>query len=339
MTKVTRRQLGRAAAAASAFACLNVLRYPANAAEFTYKYGNNVPPTYPMNVRVRAAADRIREATGGRFDLQVFPNGQLGTDTDMLSQVRSGAIHFYTASGLVLSTLVPVTAINALGFAFKDYSQVWPAMDGELGTHLRGAIQSGGLYPMRKIFDIGFRETTSSTRPITTPDDYKGFKVRIPVSQLGVSMFKALGASPATINFSEVYTALQTHVVDGQENPLSIIDTGKLYEVQKYCSMTNHMWDGFWFLGNRRAWEKLPKDLQEIVENELGAAAEADRQDIAALDGSLKGELEKKGMVFNSPDTAAFRLVLQKSGFYAEWRKQFGETAWGLLEKYVGQLG
>ena len=339
MTKVTRRQFIETAAATSAFACVTVLRFPANAAEFTYKYGNNVPPTYPMNVRVRAAAERIREATGGRFDLQVFPNGQLGTDTDMLSQVRSGAIHFYTASGLVLSTLVPVTAINALGFAFKDYSQVWPAMDGELGAHLRGAILNGGLYPMRKIFDIGFRETTSSTRPINTPDDYKGFKVRIPVSQLGVSMFKALGASPATINFSEVYTALQTHVVDGQENPLSIIDTGKLYEVQKYCSMTNHMWDGFWFLGNRRAWEKLPKDLQEIVENELGAAAEADRQDIAALDGSLKGELEKKGLVFNSPDTAAFRLILQKSGFYAEWRKQFGEVAWGLLEKYVDQLG
>jgi tripartite ATP-independent transporter DctP family solute receptor len=277
--------------------------------------------------------------TSGRFDLQVFPNGQLGTDTDMLSQVRSGAIHFYTASGLVLSTLVPVTAINALGFAFNDYSQVWPAMDGELGAHLRGAIVNSGLYPMRKIFDIGFRETTSSTHPINTPDDFKGFKVRIPVSQLGVSMFKALGASPATINFSEVYTALQTHVVDGQENPLSIIDTGKLFEVQKYCSMTNHMWDGFWFLGNRRAWERLPKDIQEIVENELSTAAEADRQDIASLDGSLKGDLEKKGLVFNSPDTAPFRLVLQKSGFYAEWRKQFGEAAWGLLEKYVGQLG
>jgi tripartite ATP-independent transporter DctP family solute receptor len=336
---ITRRRFVQAAAATSAFTSVNILHYPADAAEFTYKYGNNVPPTYPMNVRVRAASDRIREATSGRFDLQVFPNGQLGTDTDMLSQVRSGAIHFYTASGLVLSTLVPVTAINALGFAFKDYSQVWPAMDGELGAHLRGAIVNSGLYPMRKIFDIGFRETTSSTHPINTPDDFKGFKVRIPVSQLGVSMFKALGASPATINFSEVYTALQTHVVDGQENPLSIIDTGKLFEVQKYCSMTNHMWDGFWFLGNRRAWERLPKDLQEIVENELSVAAEADRQDIASLDGSLRGELEKKGLIFNSPDTAAFRLVLQNSGFYSEWRKQFGEAAWGLLEKYVGQLG
>jgi tripartite ATP-independent transporter DctP family solute receptor len=337
--RITRRRFVQAAAVTSAFTSVNILQYPADAAEFTYKYGNNVPPTYPMNVRVRAASDRIREMTSGRFDLQVFPNGQLGTDTDMLSQVRSGAIHFYTASGLVLSTLVPVTAINALGFAFNDYSQVWPAMDGELGAHLRGAIVNSGLYPMRKIFDIGFRETTSSTHPINTPDDFKGFKVRIPVSQLGVSMFKALGASPATINFSEVYTALQTHVVDGQENPLSIIDTGKLFEVQKYCSMTNHMWDGFWFLGNRRAWERLPKDIQEIVENELSTAAEADRQDIASLDGSLKGELEKKGLVFNSPDTAPFRLVLQKSGFYAEWRKQFGEAAWGLLEKYVGQLG
>lgn len=310
----------------------------AQAAEFVFKYANNVPETYPLNVRVGQAAERIRAATNGRFDLQIFPAGQLGTDTDMLSQVRSGAIDFYTASGLVLSTLVPLTAINALGFAFADYAQVWPAMDGRLGEVIRAKIDAAGLHAMEKIFDIGFREVTSSTHPITDADSFKGFKIRIPPSQLGVSMFKALGAAPATLNFAEAYTALQTHVVDGQENPLSIIDTAKFSEVQKYVSMTNHMWDGYWMLCNGRAWKGLPPDIQAVVTKELGQAAEEDRKDIAALDASLKGKLESQGMLFNTPDPAPFRSLLKQSGFYEQWRKTFGDEAWTVLESYTGRL-
>ncbi|MDR3532173.1 MAG: TRAP transporter substrate-binding protein [Rhodopila sp.] len=319
-------------------AAFSILRSRAQAAEFVFKYGNNVPETYPLNVRMTQAAERIRIATNGRFDLQVFPAGQLGTDTDMLSQVRSGAIDFYTASGLVLSTLVPLTAINALGFAFKDYSQVWPAMDGKLGAVIRAKIDAAGLHAIEKIFDIGFREVSSSTHPITDPDSFKGFKIRIPPSQLGVSMFRALGAAPATLNFAEAYTALQTHVVDGQENPLSIIDTAKFYEVQKYVSMTNHMWDGYWLLCNGRAWKSLPDDIRTVVSRELNRAAQEDRVDIAALDASLKGKLEAKGMQFNTPDPEPFRAILKRDGFYEQWRKTFGDEAWDIMESYVGRL-
>src|ERR1700712_2997202 len=170
MSKFGRRTFVGTALTAPAFGIVR-----ARAAEFVFKYGNNVPETYPLNVRVSQAAERIRAATNGRFDLQIFPAGQLGTDTDMLSQVRSGAIDFYTASGLVLSTLVPLTAINALGFAFRDYTQVWPAMDGKLGTAIRARIDAAGLNAIDKIFDIGFREVSSSTPPITAPDSFKGF--------------------------------------------------------------------------------------------------------------------------------------------------------------------
>jgi tripartite ATP-independent transporter DctP family solute receptor len=336
MPKLRRRAFaGTALAAPFAF---NIMRSKAYAADYVFKFGNNVPETYPLNVRTRAAADRIRAATNGQFDLQIFPAGQLGTDTDMLSQVRSGAIDFYTASGLVLSTLVPLTAINALGFAFKDYSQVWPAMDGKLGAIIRAKIDTAGLHAIDKIFDIGFREVSSSTHPITDPDSFAGFKIRIPPSQLGVSMFKALGASPATLNFAEAYTALQTHVVDGQENPLSIVDTAKFYEVQKYVSMTNHMWDGYWMLCNGRSWKSLPDNVQQVVSRELNRAAEEDRADIAALDASLKSALEAKGMQFNTPDPVPFRAKLKQGGFYEQWRKTFGEDAWGTLESYVGPL-
>src|SRR6266704_4219074 len=265
MSRLTRRKfLATTAAAGGGLASFGILTSRARAAEFTYKYANNVPVTHPMNVRSREAVDKIKEESGGRLEIQIFPNNQLGGDTDMLSQVRSGAIEFFTLSGLILSTLVPVASINGIGFAFKNYDQVWPAMDG------------------------------------------------------------SLGASPASINFSEVYSALQTKVVEGQENPLSVIDIAKLYEVQKYCSITNHMWDGFWFLANTAAYKKLPNDLQEIVAKNLNAAALKNRDDIRKLNESLQGQLTQKGMAFNNTDAELFRAALRKAGFYDEWKQKFG---------------
>jgi tripartite ATP-independent transporter DctP family solute receptor len=209
-------------------------------------------------------------------------------------------------------------------------------MDGELGKYVRGQINKAGLVVMDKIWDNGFRQITSSKGPINTPEDLKGFKIRVPVSPLWTSMFTAFQSAPASINFAEVYTALQTKIVDGQENPLAIISTAKLFEVQKYLSITNHMWDGFWFLANRRAWEKLPEDLRAIVAKNIDAAALLERADVAKLNAGLQGELVSKGMVANETKADAFRDTLRKAGFYAEWKKKYGDQAWGILEKAVG---
>ncbi|MGY4288983.1 tripartite ATP-independent transporter DctP family solute receptor [Bradyrhizobium sp. LM2.7] len=310
----------------------------AQSAEFTYKYANNLPDTHPLNVRAKEMAAAIKSETGGKFDLQIFPNNQLGSDTDMLSQIRSGGVEFFTLSGLILATLVPAASINGIGFAFPDYDTVWKAMDGDLGGYVRGEIKKAGLEVMDKIWDNGFRQITSSSKPIAGPDDLKSFKIRVPVSPLWTSMFKAFDAAPASINFSEVYSALQTKIVEGQENPLAIISTAKLYEVQKYCSLTNHMWDGFWFLANRRAWEKLPEDIRKVIAKNINAAAINERADTAKLNANLQQELAAKGLTFNQPTVAPFRDKLRTAGFYAEWKGKYGEQAWDLLEKAVGKL-
>lgn len=310
----------------------------AQQAEFTYKYANNLPDSHPMNARAREMAAAIKAETNGRFELQIFPSSQLGSDTDTLSQVRSGGVEFFTLSGLILSTLVPAASINGIGFAFPDYATVWKAMDGELGAYVRQQIAKANLVAMDKIWDNGFRQTTSSTKPINTPDDLKGFKIRVPVSPLWTSMYKAFESSPTSINFNEVYTALQTKVVDGQENPLAIVSTAKLNEVQKYCSLTNHMWDGFWFLANRRAWERLPEDVRAIVAKHVNAAGVKEREDVAKLNSGLQQELTAKGMVINQPDPAPFRDKLRKAGFYSEWKGKYGDEAWALLERAVGSL-
>jgi tripartite ATP-independent transporter DctP family solute receptor len=335
MSALRRRALLAGTAALPLFA---IRTRAAGAAEFSYKLANNVPVTHPMAVRQQEAADRIRKATDGRLDIQLFPNNQLGSDTDMLSQLRSGAIDLFTLSGLILSTLVPAASINGVGFAFKDYDTVWKAMDGKLGAHVRGEIARRGLIPMDRMWDNGFRQITSSTREIKGPADMKGFKIRVPVSPLWTSMFQALGASPISINFSEVYSALQTRIAEGQENPLSLIQIAKLYEVQKYCSLTSHMWDGFWMLANRRSFEKLPKDMQETVARELNQSALDERADIARLNDTVAADLKAKGLVFVETDKAAFRAALKQAGFYAEWRKKYGDEAWGILEGEVGSL-
>lgn len=334
---VSRRTLlGASALGSVAVAAPWVAR--AQSAEFTYKYANNLPVAHPMNQRAKEMADAIKAETNGRVEIQIFPSNQLGSDTDMLSQLRSGGIEFFTLSGLILSTLVPVASINGIGFAFPDYPSVWKAMDGDLGQYVRTQIAKANLVAMEKIWDNGFRQTTSSTKPIQGPEDLKGFKIRVPVSPLWTSMYKAFDSAPASINFSEVYTALQTKVVDGQENPLAIIATAKLYEVQKYCSLTNHMWDGFWFLANRRAWERLPENLRTVVAKHVNAAGVKEREDVAQLNAGLQKELTDKGMVINQPKPEAFRDKLRTAGFYAEWKGKYGDEAWSILEKYTGKL-
>ena len=259
---ISRRKLIQGIALSAAATAAPVKLVYGQGAEFTYKYANNTPLTHPMNIRAKQAADAIRAETNGRLDIQIFPSSQLGSDTDTLSQLRSGGVEFFTLSGLILSTLVPPAALNGLGFAFSNYDTVWRAMDGDVGAFIRAQIAKVNLVAMDKIWDNGFRQITTSTKSITTADDLRGLKIRVPVSPMWTSMFKAFDSSPASINASEMYTALQTKVVDAQENPISVVSLFKLNEVQKYCSLTNHMWDGFWFLANKRAWERLPENIR-----------------------------------------------------------------------------
>jgi TRAP-type C4-dicarboxylate transport system substrate-binding protein len=207
MMTLTRRKLIQSTAIAAATTMAPVKLVFGQSAEFSYKFANNVPATHPINVRAKAAADAIRNETGGRLDIQIFPSNQLGSDTDTLSQLRSGGVDFFTLSGLILSTLVPAAAINGVGFAFPDYATVWKAMDGELGAHVRSQILKANLVAMDKIWDNGFRQTTTSTKPINGPDDLRSLKIRVPVSPMWTSMFKAFDSSPTSINASEMYTA------------------------------------------------------------------------------------------------------------------------------------
>jgi TRAP-type C4-dicarboxylate transport system substrate-binding protein len=287
------------------------------AADYSWKFGHGFPATHPVHTFALEAAARIKQDTSGKVDIGVFPNSQLGGDSDLLSQVRAGAIDFFSTGGLIFATLVPIAAINGTGFAFRSSDAVWPAMDGELGALIRKGFEKAELHP----------------------SDLEGFKIRVPVSQVYVSLFKALGASPTSLNLSDVYTALQTGIVDGQENPLVVAETSKFYEVQKFCSRTNHVWDGSWIVTGNRTWRGVPDDIKAKVAAGFNDSASRQRDAVTKLNDDLVVSLQQKGIAFNDTDPAPFREVLRKAGFYAEWKAKHGEEAWGLLEQAVGQLG
>jgi tripartite ATP-independent transporter DctP family solute receptor len=325
-------------AGTAAFAGLARAQAAGANAEFKLKLGTDLPVTHSVNVRLKEAIDAIAAETKGRVAIQLFPNNQLGSDSDMMSQIRSGALELATFPGTVMSTLVPVTSITGVGFAFASYDKVWAAMDGAVGNHIRRAIEKINLVPFETVWDNGFRQITSSTKPIKAPEDLKNFKIRVPVVPLWVSMFKALGAAPVSLPLSEAYQALQTKVADGQENPLALIDSAKFFEVQKFCSLTNHAWDGFWFVANGRIWKGIPADIQQVIAKHINAAARKQRDDIARANVDLQKALEGKGLVFNKVDTAAFRQALRSAGFYTQAKERFDKEAWALLTQYAGDI-
>ncbi|WP_158741882.1 TRAP transporter substrate-binding protein [Acidisphaera sp. L21] len=335
---LTRQQFLRGGAVFGASLPLfNIL--PARAARRTIiKFGLDLTTDHPTTVNATAAAKKIKDATNGDVEVQIFANSQLGDDTHMLSNLRSGAMQMMAIGDNILATLVPTCAINNIGFAFKDAETAWKALDGKVGDIVRVDIAKTGLHPMTRIWDEGFREVTSGTKPIKTPDDLKGFKIRVPPSPISLSIFQSLGASPITINASELYTSLQTKVADGQENPLGNIQTMKLDQVQKYCSLTNHMWVGYWLLMNGSFWSSMPAEQQKIVADTFDAQATDQRAANQKLDASLEEVLKKQGMEFVKVDTTAFQAVLTKSGFYKTWEGKFGAPLWSALEGYTGSL-
>jgi tripartite ATP-independent transporter DctP family solute receptor len=333
--KLSRRKLLTGAAGVSA---ATILHWPADAAEFSWKYGSVLPITHPMNARIAEYAPKIRDATGGRFEYTVYASSALGGDTAMISQTISGALQMYSLAGDILAPREPAAGIMGVGFAFPGYGPNWAAMDGDLGTWYRGIAEKHGLYTLPKAWDHGFRNITTRNKPINMPDDLRGFKIRLPVAPTLISLFKSLGASPTALNFGEVYSALQTGIVDGQENPLQLIDESKFYEVQKYLTMTNHVWTGIHTAINLAAWQKLPPEIQKVITEQLTEAAILQREDWQRVTADVTKSLREHGMIFNTPDVEPFRKVARENGFYTEIKKKMGDEPWALLEKYTGKL-
>jgi tripartite ATP-independent transporter DctP family solute receptor len=324
-----------AGSAAATFASIAIVRAPAKAAQFQYKYGNDQTISSPVTVRAVEMWKAVEEETGGRLSVQTFPDSQLGGDTSMVTQLRSGALQFLTEAGAILGNVVPLAQMDGIAFAFKDEATAYAAMDGDVGEAIRKEIGLRGIYAFPRPWDNGFREVTAN-KPVKTVADVDGLKIRVPASPLFVDLFRTLGASPVALNVSELYTSLQTHIVEAQENALININQTKLYEVQKTLNFTNHAWSCWWFLCNQDAWNALPPDIQLIVTRNVIKYGALERRDFAQLTASLTDKLQRLGMQINQCDIPSFKAKL--GPYYAKWKTTFGTAAWTALEKYTGPL-
>ena len=326
-------------AGATGVATFGILHWhKADAAEFTYKIAHDLPPTHPIHLRLMQGAKKIGEEAGGKLVVQVYPNGQLGSDSQMLAQVRSGALEVMMIGDNILGQVVPSASIASLPFAFNGYQQLWSTMDGAFGAYIHAKVAAIGLHAFDKGWDVGFRHVITTNRQVHNAGDMKGLKLRVPEAPIQVSFFRALGASPTPINISELYTGLQTHLVDGAELPLSSIESAKFYEVTKQISLTAHQPTTYEALANGAAYQRLPKNLQEILARNLDAMALLERADIADGETGLAATLKTQGETIIKPDRKSFRAVIQHAGLYAKWRDTYGKEPFALLEKAVGKL-
>ena len=307
----------------------------ARAAEIHYRLGMSQPMDSPNYIRLKEMADNVRKETGGAMQIDIFPAGELGSDNVMLEMLQKNRMELYMA-GNVLGPIVLVTEMPGLPFTFKNSTEVFAALDNELGDYIRSELLAKGLYAFRLGFDNGFHHLTSSTKPIRTAQDLVGMKIRTPVQKMTVDFFESLGAKPMMFPLSQLYQVCKDVTVEGQTDPLGLTYLMKLYGVQKYLSLTNHWWSGFTFMANAQAWKALPSDIQAVITKHADAAALAQRKDIEKLNASALDALREKGMIVNEADTSGFRKPL--AAFYARWKEIYGAKAWALLEARVGKL-
>jgi TRAP-type C4-dicarboxylate transport system substrate-binding protein len=204
-------------------------------------------------------------------------------------------------------------------------------MDGALGRYLRDEMAAKGIHGFEVgAFDNGMREITSNRR-VSTPGDLAGLKMRVPAGQLVADTFTAFGCQPVIINSDSIYAALKDGRADAQENPLTLADQFKLYEVVSHVAMTNHMWSGFNLLAHLPTWQRLPDDIKGIIDRNVATHVRRQRQDQIAANTRLRTELAARGLAFNTPDPAPFTKAL--AGVYSTWKDRLGARCWGLLQE------
>ena len=259
--------LTRRAFVGATIGTLTVCSRSLRAAEFTFTQYHNQTTGSALHTRIVEMWDAIRVETRGRVETQVFPqnNGIQGSDPAALQALVAGDIQFFTLMGGILGTIVPSAEAQQMPYAFRSAAHAHTVMDGALGRYLRDEMAVKGIHGFEVgAFDNGMREITSNRR-VSTPGDLAGLKMRVPAGQLVADTFTAFGCQPVIINSDSIYAALKDGRADAQENPLTLADQFKLYEVVQYVAMTNHMWSGFNLLAHLPTWQRLPEDIKPVV--------------------------------------------------------------------------
>lgn len=278
--------------------------------------GHGAAPGNPRHEAAMLFADRVKQKTAGRYDIFVAHSAQLGEDAAMVTALRSGSLDMSANSQGAVSAAVPEYAALGLPFLFPNLEKAWQLLDGPVGQDLATRTAAKNMIVLG-YWDNGIRHITNSKRAIRVPADTKGLKIRTPPDPMTVDIMQALGADTQQIKFSELYVALQQGVVDGQENPLTNIVSAKLYEVQKYLSLSGHKYEVTPFLIGKRAWDKLTPADQKLFQEAATEATQLQRKLSKEADDKLLDELKAKGVQVDTIDRALF--IAATKPVYDKW--------------------
>ena len=276
----------------------------------------------------------VEEKSNGTISVQIYPNSVLGGDAELTESVAMGTLEAALPSTSVLVSYSDDFGIMDMPYLFSSPENAFAAMDGDLGTYFNEKLEEVGIHSLGYSYN-GLRSMTNSSHPIETPDDLKGLKMRVMENEVFIDFFETLGASATPMSFNELFTGLQQHTVDGEENPPSLIYASKFQEVQEYLSLTEHVNNFLGFIMNQDFYNSLTQEQREIIDEAAEEFVKAQRQmELEDTDHYIE-LLEEEGMQVNSltaEQKADFRQVLEP--MYEKYRVQYGEEVFEMAEKY-----
>jgi len=288
------------------------------------KAATMTPMSHMYSQGAQRFADLIKERTNGRIQITVYPDGQLGKgERELLEALQQGTVDIYVGSTGPIGSFSPSMLLVDIPFLFRDYQHVDKVLDGPIGRQLLDDLEKANLKGLA-FWENGFRNLTNSKRPVRTPEDAKGLKIRTMENPVHITAWKTLGVNPVPMPWAEVYGALQQKVVDGQENPVPVILNSKLYEVQKYLAMTQHVYSPAPIIISLKKWQSLSKEDQELFLKTAQELAPWQRKLGRDNEQKMLSELEAKGMqIERNIDKVLWQKAMQPA--FEEFAKQFSK--------------
>jgi len=281
--------------------------------KITLKFGHFAPINHPIDVGINKAAEEIKKLSNGRIIINVFPASQLGNNKELVQQVSDGSLEFVTdGAGMLANWHKPIEVFEAPFFA-KDWNTMKKFTSSVAAKKLYSDLEAkSNLKIIGEPWYYGVRHFTTKNKSIINPDDLKGLKIRVPQSPLFIDMISSLGAIPTPMPFPEVYVALQTNLIDGQENPVGTINAGKFQEVQKHLSLTGHIISPFWMITNTKVWNSLTKIDQEIILKGFNSGGIINNELTFKGEKELLDKFKTAGMTISTPNIDLFQDKMKK---------------------------
>jgi tripartite ATP-independent transporter DctP family solute receptor len=268
-------------------------------------------------------AELVNQKTNGQVKIEIYPSDSLAPQRESVEGAQLGTIDMVLTSTMEISNFEPSIGVFDLPFLFSSREKAYAVFDGPIGDQVAKNVENKGLV-LLAYWENGYRHITNNKKPINTPEDMKGMKIRVPESSVYIDTFKALGAAPTPISFGELYSSLQLGTVDGQENPLAHLINQKFYEVQKYCTLTGHFYTAEPLLISKIVWDKLTPDQQGALKDAAVEAGKYERELSEKADEDYLKEAKEKGVQFvENPDLAPFQKAVEP--VYEKYQPKFGD--------------